>query len=368
MTYSKAYSAFMLATMAGLGFGLVHCSALLGSDPDTKRGDAPLSAASSDPSASSSASPSAPPAPSLAPSSTDPTAPPVTDAGTAPTSPAGRMVYGIDAYNQLVGFSTAAPSNALSSVKVTGLQPYESLIGIDFRPKDGLLYAVGSTSRLYIVDKMTGAATPVGANAPFAPALDPAGGDFGFDFNPAADRLRIHVETGQNLRINPDTGAHVPGGTGPNGADGTLMFLADDVNAGTTPHLVATGYTNSVRSMPAATTLYAIDSSLDVLVRFDNANAGTMRTVGPLGVDATDIAGFDIYGGMGGGDGAPVINTPLEAYAALQYTYDSSTTSSSGSTGGSYTVQALYRIDLTTGAASALGTLPGTFAGIAVEP
>ena len=42
-----------------------------------------------------------------------------------------------------------------------------------------------------------------------APAFTPAlsGTAFGFDFNPTVDRIRVVSDTGQNLRLNPDTGA-----------------------------------------------------------------------------------------------------------------------------------------------------------------
>ena len=39
----------------------------------------------------------------------------------------------------------------------------------------------------------------------FAPLLD--GTEFGVDFNPQVDRLRVVSNSGQNLRLHPDTGA-----------------------------------------------------------------------------------------------------------------------------------------------------------------
>jgi hypothetical protein len=38
-------------------------------------------------------------------------------------------------------------------VPITGLQPSESIVGIDFRPATGQLFGVGSTSRLYVIDR-----------------------------------------------------------------------------------------------------------------------------------------------------------------------------------------------------------------------
>jgi hypothetical protein len=352
------WSALTVLAMTGLGMGVINCG--LGDDGSTGASELQRGPSDDTPPGNASASPpgasTAQPEPSTPAFDAGALNPPGKDSGKKADPIKGRLAYGLDADHNLVKLDTATPEKALASVKITGLGANESLIGIDFRPKDGLLYGVTTASRLYKIDKNTGAATAVGATA-FAPALDPAAIDFGFDVNPVADRLRIHVETGQNLRLNPDTGAHVPGGTGPNGADGQLTFLAGDINTGTTPHLTATAYTNSVRSTPTTTALYAIDTALDVLVRFENANAGTMRTIGEIGFDATDIAAFDIWGGQGGGDGAPVINTPLEAYAALEL-----------KAAGSVFGQSLYRIDLNTGNATQIGQLCTTLYGLAVEP
>ena len=111
------------------------------------------------------------------------------------------------------------------------------LVGIDFRPANGMLYGLGSSSRIYTIDRTTAAATVVGDGAAFTPAL--AGQAHGFDFNPVADRIRVHTDVDQNLRLDPTTGKVSV-------VDGTLSFAATDVNAGQSPNVVGTGYTNSV--------------------------------------------------------------------------------------------------------------------------
>ena len=97
-----------------------------------------------------------------------------------------------------------------ADVTITGLQPGESVLAIDVRPATGQLYALGSTSRLYIIDVVTGAARQVGTGT-FARACSAA--SFGFDFNPTVDRIRVVSDTEQNLRLNPDTGAVVAADT-----------------------------------------------------------------------------------------------------------------------------------------------------------
>ncbi len=59
----------------------------------------------------------------------------------------------------------------------------------------------------------------------------------------------------------------------------------------------ATGaaYTNNVAGA-TSTALFDLDSKLDVLVRQTPPNAGTLQTVGSLGMDITGVSGFDISG------------------------------------------------------------------------
>ncbi|MEJ7701366.1 MAG: DUF4394 domain-containing protein [Pyrinomonadaceae bacterium] len=95
-----------------------------------------------------------------------------------------------------------SPNNVVNVAAITGLAAGENILGIDFRPATGQLYALGSSSRIYIINPRTGVATAVGA----AGAFTLMGTDFGFDFNPTVDRIRIVSNTGQNLRVNPNDG------------------------------------------------------------------------------------------------------------------------------------------------------------------
>ncbi|MBC7912409.1 MAG: DUF4394 domain-containing protein [Pyrinomonadaceae bacterium] len=241
-------------------------------------------------------------------------------------------VFGITTTNQLVRFDSATPGTINTSLPVTGLQAGETIVGIDFRPANGQLYGVGSTSRIYIINTTTGAATQVGA-AVLSPALN--GTAFGVDFNPVPDRLRIVSDADQNLRVNPADGVAVN--------DGTIAFMAGDVNAGQNPNVVAAAYINNFNGA-TTTTLYDIDSNLDILVTQNPANNGTLQTVGALGVNTTDLAGFDITT-------SGATNT---AYAALNLVGD--------------TVTKFYTINLATGAATPAGTIGGAIQlrGIAV--
>lgn len=232
------------------------------------------------------------------------------------------LIYGIDESSgqTLVTFDSALPSGLLSGVAISGLQPNESIKAIDIRPATNQLYALGSTSRLYTLNPLTGAATQVGAG-PFAPGL--SGTNFGFDFNPVIDRIRVVSNTGANYVLNPNDGSAT--------AVTNLFYGPADPNFGVSPNVSFSAYTNSVNPAPASTQLYGIDTGLDILVTQANS-AGTLGTVGPLGVNAGAIGGFDI-----GADGV--------AYAVMLPT--------------STTASILYSINLATGAATNLGTIDG---------
>src|SRR5207249_1823786 len=92
----------------------------------------------------------------------------------------------------LAQFDTGA-TGVVTSVPITGLQAGETIVGLDVRPATQQIYGVGSTSRLYTLDPLTGAATQVGT----AGAFTLNGTAFGVDFNPVPDRIRVVSNTEQ---------------------------------------------------------------------------------------------------------------------------------------------------------------------------
>lgn len=195
--------------------------------------------------------------------------------------PAGlhaETAYALNGRNLLIRFDTNTPGFTDDSKTIVGLQPGESLLGIDFRPANGMLYGLGSHSRLYTIDVASGNATAVGT-APFATPLD--GTEFGFDFNPTVDRIRVVSNTGQNLRLHPDTGAVAA-------VDGRL-------NSDTMSNYKVTGsgYTNSVAGA-TSTVLYGIDAELRMLVTQNPPNDGKLNPVGMMNIDMSEVSGFDI--------------------------------------------------------------------------
>lgn len=192
------------------------------------------------------------------------------------------LAYGVTLEQTLIRFDTASPTVIQLGAAITGLATNEVIRGIDFRPATGQLFALGSQSNLYTINITTGAATQVGGT--FASALN--GSAFGFDFNPTVDRIRVTSDQNQNLRLNPITGAVAF-------VDGNLAYGAADPNFGVDPNGNHAAYTNSFAGA-TTTTLYIIDTGLDVLATQNPPNNGTLNTVGPLGVDVQDMGGFDI--------------------------------------------------------------------------
>ncbi|MEY4539780.1 MAG: hypothetical protein RLZZ306_1537 [Bacteroidota bacterium] len=232
-----------------------------------------------------------------------------------PTAP---VAYAIDETNNLLIFNFMNIGTPISKA-ITGLQTGETILGIDMRPVTGQLYALGSTSRLYILNTSSGAAAVVGT-VPFATLL--SGTSFGFDFNPTVDRIRCISNTGQNLRLQPETG---------------LIAAIDGVLNPGTPSVTASAYTNNFAGA-TTTVLFNIDNGTDRLTKQDPPNNGTQVDIGALGINVEAVSGFDINSRSGVG------------YAALKV----------GST------SALYTINLTTGTATKVADMPTSVRAFAV--
>jgi len=241
-----------------------------------------------------------------------------------PALASAEEVIAVTTDNRLVKFDTATPGTVTSSTPITGV--IGNIVAIDARPRGRNLYAVTDGSLLYRIDPATGAATAV-TSTPFAA---PLGTGVGMDFNPVVDRIRIVTDTNRNLRVNPNDGSMVDGDGSLPGAqeDTALAYALGDVNFPFDPSVVAAAYTNN-DTTAQTTQLFGIDSAQDVLVAINPPNAGTLTTVGNLGVNATDLTAFDIS------------RTDGTAYAAMTVAGDSQA--------------GLYTVNLATGAVTFVG-------------
>ena len=264
--------------------------------------------------------------------------------------PRKETLVGVTESHKLVRFNGGQPQKATVVGTVAGLQPGESILGIDYRVSRGILFALGSSGRIYTIDAKTAKATAVGG-APLAVAL--SGNEFGFDFNPAVDRIRLASDSGQNFRGHPDTGAAVdsnPNTPGVQG-DGKLAYAAGDANAGRAPRVVAAGYTYNKQN-EKITTNFAIDAAAGSLVMQGtregvtpavSPNTGQLFTVGALGIGSFSRASFDISDV----NNAAYLGADVEGRRGTR----------------------IYSVDLATGKATFIGTVAGEkLRGLAIEP
>lgn len=230
-------------------------------------------------------------------------------------------MVGLTSDNRLVCFNEYSPQEARNINFVSNLSGGDTfLIGIDFRVQNRLLYGVGNAGGVYVLDTSNAVATLINR---LSVALD-GSTSYGVDFNPAADRLRITSSKGQNLRHNVNAG-------GVTAVDGALNYTPGVTALG----IVGSAYTNNDLSANTATTLYALDSTLDQIALQSPPNNGTLAATGKLTVDATEVAGFDIYSTIRDG-----VTVEVQALASIK--------AQDGST-------SLYSVKLPTGKATLRG-------------
>ncbi len=265
--------------------------------------------------------------------------------------PPTETIYGItgpSAGASLIRFASNAPATVTTIGALTGVVAGHSVRAIDFRPADGRLYALSTNTttgyQLYSVNLTTAALTPVGPVGTVATAFPPT---VSMDFNPAADRLRVVTSdvagggfaAARSYRINPNDGVLV-------GEDTALAYVAGDPNGGNSPP-VPTGiaYDRNDNNPATATTLFAWDFRFDTLSRVGSIdgtpispNSGQLTTVFTQPVFLTGNAGLGFDVGAGAIAYLSYVAAPL-----------------SRGTGGP---EAFSRINLATGAVTAIGTFP----------
>jgi trimeric autotransporter adhesin len=218
------------------------------------------------------------------------------------------IISALTSANTLVTFDSATPGSIQSSVAISGLTAGDALVGIDYRPLDGVLVGFGynsaaGTARVYSISA-TGSATSINTNTL---TIGTGLTRITADFNPTANALRVvtSAAAANNLRI---------------GSGGTATLTTD-----------------------TATTLYEINGATNQLVTQGSVdfftgsgtspNSGTLTTVATLsGVTGPTIVGFDIANAPG-----TAATSPGTAFLA--------------------TSSALFSLDLTNGSTSSLGNI-----------
>src|SRR5688572_25369840 len=191
--------------------------------------------------------------------------------------------YAVTSEQRLLFFQ-ASTGAIQSEIQLSGMGADDGIVGMDFRPLNGVLYVLSRDGTLYALNPDRGAlmvmtslmADPADTSEPFT-GLE--GEVFGVNFNPVADRLRIVSDSGQNLRVNVETGA---------------TFTDAPLNPGS-PSVAAASYSNSFVNS-CRTQLFVIDNSTNTLLLQDPPNDGTLTEIGPVsGADANGApVGFEI--------------------------------------------------------------------------
>jgi hypothetical protein len=178
------------------------------------------------------------------------------------------LIYGVNTLNQLVIFLSAVPNDLRqasgaaggTAQAITGITG--NVVGLDTRPSTGELFAVTDANQIYKIDPVTAAATSV--HALTGGTLSP--GDFGMYFEPGSpEKIRLISSAGQNLEIDPDSGAVT-----------ALGAVSSNITA--------------ISSAPVA--LYGIDSAADLFVSIQPTVPQVFPEF-PLGVATSDLANLD---------------------------------------------------------------------------
>lgn len=234
----------------------------------------------------------------------------------------------------------------LTTLTIEGLDTGERLLGIDSRTtsqvsgREDVVYGVTTEGRVVALLEETQDVLTVTDAVTLSVDLD--GVDFAVDFNPAVDLLRVLGDSGQNLRVNLQTGRMIEGEQRAAGfafVDRTTRITSpDDTDGGLPPQIVATAY----RAAPGDGFQFAIDADNSSLVRVVVPNDGALEVVGPLGGGLTLPAND-----AGAADQSLDISGPADMALASLLPVGA-------------TRSALYAIDLETGTATLIGSIGAT--------
>ncbi|MFE1288161.1 DUF4394 domain-containing protein [Streptomyces sp. NPDC058751] len=257
--------------------------------------------------------------------------------GSATAAAPSLRAFGITGDGTLMATFTTDRPDVLDWVRaVTGLSGDTRLLAIDHRVQDGLMYGLGDKGGIYTI-KTPPQTTDVVVTKVSQLQVALYGTNFGFDFNPAADRLRVVSDNGQNLRHNLNDHTTVED-----------TILTTPPLTGPARGITASGYTNNDLVAATGTLLYGVDTTTDNLVLQAPANNGTLTTVGSLGFDAQPNAGLDVFSYLSNGK-----TTSVAAFASLT-PYGASTPT-------------LYSVNLVTGEPTPILRFPLNITSLAVS-
>ena len=185
-----------------------------------------------------------------------------------------ESLYGLTLNDRLITFDSTAPGVLTSSRAISGLQANETLVALDW--SGGVLYGLGSFSRLYSISPTTGNAALIGAQ--FGTALN--GNYFGGAIRPSTSTLQIASDLGQNMGVNVNTGVATPG-TG-------LSYPAGDSGAGQIPAITGMAWDGPTL------TFFGVDFLRNAIVKVQPSTGNLTTVGGTQGVDVQPANGMTI--------------------------------------------------------------------------
>ncbi|HET9505265.1 MAG TPA: DUF4394 domain-containing protein [Hymenobacter sp.] len=284
---------------------------------------------------------------------------PISPTTGAPTDPTTGTAYGI----------SYVPSN------ITGITAGQVLVGIDYRPNNGQLYglgynaATGATQLYTLAPGASGTATvatpvnttPLTLNLGNA-NTGPSSKRIGFDFNPAADRIRVVSTNGRNYRLNPNTG-------GLAAQDTNLAYSAAVGTPVATPVAITTG--TPVPTIPAAPgvgSVAYINATLGAgsttLYDYDELSGGIISIQSPPDAGTLTAPTRSTFYITGSGQPGPYALAENDIAIDMDVYYDRSTRQNvaylvevTDDRPSGYNASNLYSLDLATGQASRIGNI-----------
>jgi hypothetical protein len=242
-------------------------------------------------------------------------------------------IVGLTTNNQIFTMANASsPGTITGPFTVSGIASGQTLVALDFRPKNGTLYAlaynsVSGEAQIYTLNTSTNVATAVGTTMNLQLGT---GNSVGFDFNVINDnKVLITGTNGHSYFVNADLGMVISSAT-------SLQYASNDIMASATPAISGTAHLNNFFGADV-TMLTGFDVANNTFVSFDGSNNTTLHTIGLTGIVAqpnTPVA----------------LDASFDAATHVNTTYMSATTLASSS-------YKLYTINTSTGMASMVGTI-----------
>jgi hypothetical protein len=201
-----------------------------------------------------------------------------------PAHTAALTAYGITTSGALLRFDTDVP-DVVQTTTLTGLQPGEQIVAIDFRAIDRRLYGLSNQERLYLIEPVNGEAHWLGGLI----GIDLDGTEFAMDWDPVNDHFRVISNTGQNFRLSRLNGGQVID------SDGNNPGIQPDTPFSPFLDVRAAAFMNNYAGA-ASTRLFLIAGQGNRLRSTETPGTGTSTDVGALGVNITSDVAFDIVG------------------------------------------------------------------------